>query len=71
MLFLESTELLRQPFLLTLNSGPLDYQTLHFYFVEFLDIFKITYEAYMFFQGVHSDREELITADWALPLPQI
>jgi hypothetical protein len=32
---------------------------------------QIGYEAYMFFQAVHSEREELINVDWSLSINEI
>jgi hypothetical protein len=40
-------------------------------FEEFMHNHQIGYEAYMFFQSVHSEREELLHVDWSLGINEI
>jgi len=57
MLFLETSELIRESYLIELLSGNLEFEQLKGVFEEFMTNHQILYEAYMFFQPVHADRE--------------
>ena len=54
-----------------LDKGNLEYCHLEEAFEEFLTAHEINYEAYMFFQSVESEKEELVQTDWTLTLPQL
>jgi hypothetical protein len=63
--------LIRESYIIELLSGNLEFDQVKGVFEEFMGNHQIGYEAYMFFQSVHSEREELIHLDWSLSINEI
>jgi hypothetical protein len=63
--------LIRDSYNIELLSGNLEFVQVKEVFEEFMNNHQINYEAYMFFQSVHSEREELIHLDWSLSINEI